>query len=155
MEASAGGFYDLKNFNGGSEGTETFPETKSNKRVCFTLDETKPAHCSETSGSCTSEPLQLSTRLTRQPKVDIHVDGWIDPIPPRGTSHSASDISTFRLEVHGADVGMTKLTVQVNLQSLSVRRVSLVLSPFQQKTVRLPYVTAFCNPVHCSQRTEH
>ena len=115
MEASAGGFYILQDYDYFYHGTEVFPRTTASKRVCFTLDETKPVHCSETSSPCTSEPLQLSTRLTRDPEVIARVEGWTDPITVQGTPGSASGISLYRLEVHGVDVGMTQLSVQASL----------------------------------------
>ena len=117
MEASAGGYYKLRDYSGRYKGTETFPETHKSERVCFIYDETKPAHCTETGGTCSSEPLTLSTRLTRQPQVEVHVDGWTDPKPTGGEMNpkSASGIDRFRLEVHGVDVGMTTLTVRVSL----------------------------------------
>ena len=113
MEASAGGYYKLQDNSGNYKGTETFPETHKSKRVCFIYDETKPAHCTETGGTCSSEPLTLSTRLTRQPQVEVHVDGWTDPKPPGGEKNqkSASGIDRFRLEVHGVDVGLSLIHI--------------------------------------------
>ena len=120
MEASAGGYYKLQDYSGNYKSTETFPETEKSKRVCFIYDETKPAHCTETEGRCSSEPLTLATRLTRHPRVQVHVDGWTDPRPPggEGNQRSASGIDRFRLEVHGVDVGKTTLSVQVSFTRL-------------------------------------
>ena len=115
MTAYAGGYYKLQDYQGNDEGTETFPRTEKSNRVCFIFDETKPAHCTETGGTCSSEPVELSTRLTRYTEVNVQVTGWSDPRPPGGGSRSASGIEKYRLEVHGVDVGLTSLSVQVQL----------------------------------------
>ena len=113
MTTYAGGYYKLQDYSTNDRGTETFPRTETSKRVCFIFDETKPAHCTETGGTCSSEPMELSTRLTRYPEVNVQVTGWSDPIPSGGGSQSASEIEKCRLEVHGVDVGLTSLSVQV------------------------------------------
>ena len=115
MTAYAGGYYKLQDDHGNDQGTEIFPQTETSKRVCFIFDETKPAHCTETGGTCSSEPMELSTRLTRYPEVNVQVTGWSDPRPPGGGSRSASGIEKYRLEVHAVDVGLTSLSVQVQL----------------------------------------
>ena len=115
MTAYAGGYYKLQDYQGNDQRTETFSRTEKSKRVCFIFDETKPAHCTETGGTCSSEPMELSTRLTRYPEVNVQVTNWSDPIPSGGGSRSASGIEKYRLEVHDVDVGLTYLSVKVEL----------------------------------------
>ncbi|KAK7483107.1 hypothetical protein BaRGS_00025675, partial [Batillaria attramentaria] len=113
MEAFTGGFYDLQDDSTTSKGRRFFtPFSNYTKRVCFIYDMTKPAHCSQTHPPCNSEPLEVSTRLTRTPEVEVHVEGWFDPIPLGGTAKSASLVEKYRLEVHGVDVNGTTLSVQ-------------------------------------------
>ena len=115
ITAFAGGYYKLQDNQGNFNGTETFPRTEKSNRVCFIFEETKPAHCTETGGTCSSEPMELSTRLTRYPEVNIQVTGWSDPVPSGEGSTFTSGIEKYRLEVHGVDVGLTSLSVQVQL----------------------------------------
>ncbi|KAK7493739.1 hypothetical protein BaRGS_00015068, partial [Batillaria attramentaria] len=115
MEAFSGGFYELQDDHMGARGLHTFTPVNQSKRVCFTYDMTKPSHCSQSNSQpCNSQPLELSTRLTREPEVTVLVDGWFDPIPPGGTYKSASHIDKYRLEVHGVDENQTSLSVQEN-----------------------------------------
>ena len=135
MVASAGGYYKLQDYRKQYNSTSYFPRTQSKKRVCFIYDETKPAHCTQTGGRCSSEPLTLSTRLTRHPEVRVDVDGWTDPRPrgAEGNSKSASGIDRFRLEVHGVDVGRMALAVQVSPQEsffLFFRGMTIAPVPF-------------------------
>ncbi|KAL8573306.1 hypothetical protein ACOMHN_032768 [Nucella lapillus] len=117
MSATAGGYYDLQNYNKVYNSTATFPQTSNSKRVCFIFDGTKPAHCLSTGGSCTSQPLTLSTRLSRSTQVKVTVEGWSDP---NTTTGSASGLAKFRLEVHGMDTGKDSLTMQhAQIQNLS------------------------------------
>ena len=117
MQAFSGGFYNLTDEHVNPQGHILYPRVPSKKkRVCFIYDMSKPIHCSDQPGGCNSETLRLSTRLTRHPEVNVHVDGWLDPIPPGGTQKSPSRIDVFRVEVHGVDVNKTSLSVQVSVQ---------------------------------------
>ncbi|KAK7460765.1 hypothetical protein BaRGS_00038812, partial [Batillaria attramentaria] len=82
------------------QGTVPIPKTRL-------ADGERPTHCSQ-SHHCVTQPLQLSTRLTRSPEVNIHVDGWKDP-----TYHGiASQIAMYKLELHEVDVHSTQLSVK-------------------------------------------
>ena len=113
MTTYAGGYYKLQDYSRNYRGTEIFPQTEASKRVCFIFDDIKPAHCTETGGTCSSEPMEQSTRLTRYPEVNVQVTGWSDPIPSGGGLTSASGIEKYLLAVHGVDAGLTSLSVQV------------------------------------------
>ncbi|KAK7496784.1 hypothetical protein BaRGS_00011993, partial [Batillaria attramentaria] len=120
MEASAGGFYNLRNEYYSSKGTETFRKVPKSKRVCFLYDPTKPVHCSQTDSWCSSTSdsmLQLSTRLTRTPNISAQIQGWLDPVPTGGLSRCASGIIRYRLEVHGVDINGASLNVQHNARN--------------------------------------
>ena len=115
LESFSGGFYNVQNeatqqLIGNSE---LFTPVSAKKRVCFLYDESKPIHCSET--GCNSEPLQLSTRLTRHPEIRVHVEGWRDPIPPGGNESSVAHIYSYKLEVHDVLTDHSPLTVNVRL----------------------------------------
>ncbi|KAK7496776.1 hypothetical protein BaRGS_00011985 [Batillaria attramentaria] len=127
MEAFSGGFYDLLDERTSPRGQITYRRVSKEKRVCFTYDESKPVHCSETSAGCQSEPLQLSTRRTRTPQVTVHVEGWVDPIPPGGSEGTASKISKYRLEENAR----SSHTIEWDVQETSTG------GPFD-KTITLP-----------------
>jgi hypothetical protein len=86
MTASGGGFYQVTDLHQHYQHTETFTPTQSStRRICFTYDMTSPVHCTQpgtpSSSSCNSQPLELSTRLTRTPEVPNSVcvgGGWVE-----------------------------------------------------------------------------
>ncbi|KAK7092487.1 uncharacterized protein [Littorina saxatilis] len=99
MESFSGGYYTLQDETTRRiRGTTEFSPVSTKKRICFLYDESKPIHCSDE--GCGREPLRLSTRITRQPEIRVHVEGWKDPIPRGGNESSASHIGEYRLEVH-------------------------------------------------------
>ncbi|KAK7101794.1 hypothetical protein V1264_020121 [Littorina saxatilis] len=106
---------DIHARSGGHYGSyNTFESLPNSKRICFLHDTSKPVHCSEKTPTCNSQPLKLSTRLTKVPVVEVRVEGWEDPIPVGGSSETASKIDKYVLEVHKVDINGQRLNVQEN-----------------------------------------
>ena len=93
---------------------KTFNTASTKKQVCFLYDSTAPTHCSD-HGGCGSEPLQLSTRLTRHPQIQVHVEGWRDPAPQGGNQSSVAGLRYYRLEVHNVLTDSSPLAVEVGV----------------------------------------
>ncbi|KAK7493722.1 hypothetical protein BaRGS_00015051, partial [Batillaria attramentaria] len=82
MESFSGGFYNLQDTGRHSKGQETYNRVNKTKRVCFMFDGTKPTHCSEFGSACNSEPLKLSTRVSRDSSIrDDHTADWDSSTP--------------------------------------------------------------------------
>ena len=116
MESFSGGFYTVQDEQTRRiiHPSEVFTRVSTKKRICFLYDETKPAHCSDQ--GCNSEPLRLSTRVTRLPEIRVRVEGWKDPIPAGGDESSASHIHTYKLEIHNVLTDTSPLAVEVGLK---------------------------------------
>ena len=115
VAAQAGGYYNIQDDQGRSQGTANFPTITATRRVCFTYDGSRPVHCSAGgAGGCSSAPLQLSTQHTRSRELHVAVAGWLDPAPPGGDSALSSGVAEYMLEVHQVHVGSTMLTVEVS-----------------------------------------
>ena len=114
MESFSGGFYTPKDERTQVlKHTETFRRVSTKKRVCFLYDDSKPTHCSDR--GCSSEPLRLSTRVTRRPEIGVRVEGWKDPIPRGGNDLSASHIHYYKLKIHTVLTDTSPLVVEVGL----------------------------------------
>ncbi|KAK7496750.1 hypothetical protein BaRGS_00011959 [Batillaria attramentaria] len=106
LSADAGGYFTNKS----SGARSYFPSFVQSKQICFLYDESKPAHCL---GGCSSEPLQLSSRLVRSPEIGLLVNGWADSSPaPLRHALSASGIKLYKAEVHRVLVGSDSLLVE-------------------------------------------
>ena len=115
MESFSGGFYKLQNEHLHIVGSPvTFSLVSTKKRMCFLYDSTAPSHCSD-HGGCGSEPLQLSTRLTRHPQIQVHVEGWSDPVPQGVPPSSVAGLRYYRLEVHNVLTDSSPLVVEVGV----------------------------------------
>ena len=115
MESLSGGFYTLQDGHRHVVGSAvSFTPVSTKKRVCFLYDSTAPTHCSD-HGGCGSEPLQLSTRLTRHPEIRVHVEGWRDPVPQGGNRSSVAGLRYYRLEVHNVLTDSSPLAVEVGV----------------------------------------
>ncbi|XP_067670393.1 uncharacterized protein [Haliotis asinina] len=100
FSATGGGFFRYQDLNGNHKGTEIYSHQTSTKRLCFRYDISKPVHCSKlTTGRCLSQPLHLSTRITRTGLIHIQTTGWTDPVPKRGKSDAASGLKVTKLKV--------------------------------------------------------
>ncbi|KAK7493680.1 hypothetical protein BaRGS_00015009, partial [Batillaria attramentaria] len=112
MEAFSGGFYNLQDAANTSQGHFTYQPINKTKRVCFMYDGSKPTHCSQGSSACHSEPLELTSRLTRSSDVQVHVAGWTDLRPTQGlTTKDVSQIDKYILEVHKVLINGSSLSM--------------------------------------------
>ena len=127
MESFSGGFYTPKDERTQVlKHTETFRRVSTKKRVCFLYDDSKPTHCS--GHGCSSEPLRLSTRVTRRPEIGVRVEGWKDPVPGARNDSSASHIHFYRLEIHNVLTDTSPLAVEVGLPHQN-HSIALSLTP--------------------------
>ncbi|XP_071092662.1 uncharacterized protein [Haliotis cracherodii] len=100
FSATGGGFFKYQDFDRNHQGTEIYSHQTSTKQLCFRYDIGKPVHCSMLNpSSCVSQPLELSTRITRTGLFHIHTTGWVDPIPKGGKSDAASGLIFTKLQV--------------------------------------------------------
>ena len=51
-------------------------------------------------GACSSEPLQLDNRISRNPIHTVTFTGWSDPLPRGGTPLTASQIESYEIQVN-------------------------------------------------------
>ncbi|KAH3799927.1 hypothetical protein DPMN_153551 [Dreissena polymorpha] len=71
----------------------------SSKSICYKYDTTDPSHCAE-QNTCSTEPLTLSERITRNPHVHVTFTGWTDPFPSGGNQNHSSGIESFEVYVN-------------------------------------------------------
>ena len=76
-----------------------YRKTSTTRTICYRYDNTKPEHCLH-KGTCTSEPLQLQTRVSTTPNIQVTWQGWTDPIPPGGQAVHASSIESYQITVN-------------------------------------------------------
>ncbi|XP_071093296.1 uncharacterized protein [Haliotis cracherodii] len=100
FSATGGGFYKYQDFDRHYKGIQTYTPQTSTKHLCFRYDISKPTHCSKLrTGRCSSQPLELSTRITRTGSIHVKTSGWTDPIPTGGKSDTASGLKYIKLQV--------------------------------------------------------
>ncbi|CAC5398099.1 unnamed protein product [Mytilus coruscus] len=51
-------------------------------------------------GSCSKEPLQISSRLTKSRYIKVSFSDWFDPHPEHGITSLASGIESYELSIH-------------------------------------------------------
>ena len=76
-----------------------YQKISSTKTICYHYDETPPLHCLENE-ECNTEPLQLETRISRTPNIDVTFEGWFDPVPEGGQQADASSIESYQITVN-------------------------------------------------------
>jgi len=98
-----------------------YTKTVTNRQVCYRFDDAPPEHCSVT-GKCSSEPLQLDHRISRDPINTVTFVDWSDPVPTGGTSKTASQIESFEIRVNEVppSKGIQKVDYTTNFLSLTV-----------------------------------
>ena len=72
-----------------------YTKTISTRRICYRYDNTRPEHCSVT-GTCSSEPLHIDHRISRDPIHTVTFTGWNDQLLIGGVSATASQIKKLR-----------------------------------------------------------
>lgn len=97
-EAKGGGYFIAKNIKAGTSTSESFTKVSKTTKLCYRYDDEPPQHCSD-KGSCFSEPLYLSSRITRSRNVNISFKSWLDPYPIGGYSSHASSIESYTISV--------------------------------------------------------
>jgi len=99
-----------------------YSKTVSNRQVCYRFDNVPPVHCSVT-GACSTEPMYISSRISRDPIHTVTFTGWSDPVPTGGTLLTASMIESYEIRVnvvlpskglHQVDYTSNVLSMQVN-----------------------------------------
>jgi len=98
-----------------------YTKTVSNRRICYRYDDIPPEHCSVT-GSCSSEPLHLDHRISRDPIHTVWFTGWSDPVPTRGTPVTSSKIESYEIRVNEVlpGKGIHKVDYTNNFLSMKV-----------------------------------
>ncbi|XP_052790278.1 uncharacterized protein LOC128224473 isoform X2 [Mya arenaria] len=124
FEAKGGGYLKAKD-------TRTTPHTVLNakpyhktteqRNVCYRFDNQPPEHCLKHS-TCTYQPLQLNKRITRSSIHNVKFNGWVDPVPPGGASHTASSIESYEIRVNEVlpSEGMLKVDYTTNVLNTKV-----------------------------------
>jgi len=124
-EAKGGGYLKTKDTRGDIHTVlpaVPYTKTDSSRQVCFRYDETPPEHCSVTR-TCSSDPLHLDHRISRDPIHIVTFTGWSDPVPTGGTSVTASKIESYEIRVnevlpskgiHQVDYTTNFLSIKVN-----------------------------------------
>ena len=67
--------------------------------MCYRFDDAPPEHCFVT-GSCSYEPLQFNTRITKTEEQKLIFNGWTDPLPYIIDSRSASGIESYEIRIN-------------------------------------------------------
>jgi len=114
-----------------------YTKTVSNRRICYRYDDTPPEHCSVT-GPCSSEPLHLDHRISRDPIHTVWFTGWSDPVPTRGTPVTSSKIESYEISVNEVlpSKGIHKVDYTNNFLSMKVNHTitDMVLNLTSDKT---------------------
>ena len=98
-----------------------YTKTVSNRRICYRFDDVPPEHCSVT-GTCSTEPLYIDQRISRNSIHSVRFTGWSDPIPTGGTSMTASTIVSYEIRVNEVipSRGVHKVDYTTNVMSTKV-----------------------------------
>ncbi|XP_046569939.1 uncharacterized protein LOC124278266 [Haliotis rubra] len=100
FSATGGGFFKYQDFDNHHLGTQIYSHQTSTKQLCFRYDIGQPEHCSKlNTGHCVSQPLELSTRITRTGEVHVKTSGWTDPVPTGGKADTASGLKYTKIQV--------------------------------------------------------
>ncbi|XP_052789246.1 uncharacterized protein LOC128223857 [Mya arenaria] len=114
-EVKGGGYLKAKDTRTHTDDSaKPYQKTVKQQTVCYRFDNQPPEHCSKLS-RCGSEPLHLDKQITRSYLHNVEFHGWIDPVPPRGASHTASSIESYEIRVN--EVMPSKGTLKVNYLS--------------------------------------
>ncbi|XP_052788825.1 uncharacterized protein LOC128223590 [Mya arenaria] len=99
-EVKGGGYLKAKDTRTQTvQSAKPYHKTVKHRTVCYRYDSQPPEHCSQLS-TCGSDPLHLSKRITRSYFHNVEFDGWLDPVPPGGASHTASSIESYEIRVN-------------------------------------------------------
>jgi len=99
-EAQAGGYLKAEDRRNTTILTAVpYTKTVSNRQICYRYDDAPPEHCSIT-GTCSSEPLHIDYRISRDPIHTVTFTGWSDPVPKGGTLMTASQIESYELRIN-------------------------------------------------------
>ncbi|XP_046356064.2 uncharacterized protein LOC124134978 [Haliotis rufescens] len=100
FSTTGGGFFKYQDFDGHPVGTQIYSHQSSTKQLCFRYDIGQPVHCSKlNTGHCMSQPLELSTRITRTGVFHVKTFGWSDPVPKGGKTDAASGLKYTKIKV--------------------------------------------------------
>lgn len=95
-------------------GPVPYRKTTTKRELCYRFDDVAPKHCSE-DNVCSIEPIELDSRITRANIIRISFNGWLDPIPVRGTTLHASSIESYLLSVNEVIPSSGKLKIDTNI----------------------------------------
>jgi len=119
-EAKGGGYLKAKDLrNNTTLPAIAYTKTVSNRRICYQFDNVPPEHCSVT-GSCSSEPLHLDNRISRDRVHTVRFTGWSDPVPSGGTSLTASKIESYEIRVNKVLPSSSINTIDFTTNVLSI-----------------------------------
>ncbi|XP_046356144.2 uncharacterized protein LOC124135035 isoform X2 [Haliotis rufescens] len=100
FSATGGGFFRYQDFDRHHIGTQTYTPQTSSKHLCFRYDMSKPVHCSKLrTGHCSSQPLELSTRVTHTGVLNVKTSGWTDPLPHGGKADAVSGLKHIKIQI--------------------------------------------------------
>lgn len=96
IHISAGGYFISENKE---KRRISYDKTNTSKTLCF-IHDTVPPLFSCVNGSCSKEPLQISSRLTKSRYIKVSFSDWFDPHPEHGNTSLASGIESYELSIH-------------------------------------------------------
>lgn len=95
----AGGYLESKNILTHTTRNISYDKTEISRTLYYIYDVDPPRHCSRYR-KCNTEPLKLSTRLTRSKKLTVTFDDWVDPNPSSDHTDLASGIKSYEINIY-------------------------------------------------------
>ncbi|XP_052788827.1 uncharacterized protein LOC128223594 [Mya arenaria] len=118
-ETKGGGYLKAKDTRNNIDlSAKPYAKTSEQRTVCYRYDNQPPEHCSKLS-TCSSEPLKLDKRITRSNLHHVQFDGWLDPVPLGGATHTASSIESYEIRVNEVLLSVDTLKVDYTTNVLS------------------------------------
>lgn len=77
----------------------SYDKTETSRTLYYIYDVDPPRHCGGYR-KCNTEPLMLSTRLTRSKKLTVIFDDWVDPNPSSDHTDLASGIKSYEINIY-------------------------------------------------------